>query len=269
MKIWVVTVVKDDLVGLRRTAKSIDNQSKRALWIIVTPREKSETYDHALQLKELGLVSEIFFDTGQGVYSAMNKVINEIDAEDWVWFLNAGDEFATIQSFETADNYVQNTEHNWIYGGHILGSQNFKVIGEVKSPEKFLPSNQLFSKKYISHQSVVFKVEFLKALGGFRENYKIAADWDLMVRASVIDPGLRITEALSIFYMGGLSTSARQLANRELLELRKIHLNSKYRMKNYWWFCYRQIRNRLVLSNENRFPRFFDTIRKIRLVARL
>jgi hypothetical protein len=255
-------------MGLKRTATSIGNQSKRALWIIVTPKEKSETRDYAQHLKELGLVSEIFFDTGQGVYSAMNKVVNEICEEDWVWFLNAGDEFAKIQSFEIACNYAQDTEYNWIYGGHILGSQNFRILGEVKSPEKFLPANQLFSKKYISHQSVIFKVKFLQELGGFRETYKIAADWDLMVRASALDPGLRVPEALSIFYMGGLSTSARQLANKELFELRKIHLNSRYRIKNYCWFCYRQIRNRLVLSYENRFPHVFDAIRKIRLMLK-
>jgi hypothetical protein len=156
-----------------------------------------------------------------------------------------------------------------MYGGHYLGSQNGKILGEVKTPNRFRTSNQLFSKKYICHQSTIFQCKFLKDLNGFSSGLKIAADWDLMVRAAQLDPGLRIDDTLSIFYMGGISTTARQVGNMELFQLRKKYLGRKYALKNYWWFTYRWLRNGFVQSTESKFPFFVDLIRKFRLKIKL
>jgi hypothetical protein len=265
VNVKVVTLVKDDLLGLKRTEQSVRRQSKEVSWILVTPQDNSNTFDYTQSLKEQGIVSEVILDAGKGVYFAMNQALNNSKQGDWVWFLNAGDEFAMNSSYEIVWNYAHTTQNKWIYGGHFLGSHNFKVIGEIKTPKRFKPSNQLFSKKYISHQSVIFNAIFLQELGGFDDDYKIAADWDLLVRASNVDPGLRIPETLSIFYMGGLSTRARQTGNKELLRLREIHLGPRYWVKNYYWFCFRWVRNKIVLEIESNFPLISDSIRKIRL----
>lgn len=265
MGVKVITVVKDDLDGLKRTERSIRSQTKKVSWILVTPNDNSTTWEYSKNLKDNGFVDQIILDQAHGVYAAMNQVINKTQGDDWMWFLNAGDEFATTSSYEIVWKHTQITEHKWMYGGHFLGSYNFTIIGEIKPPERFKPSNQLFSKKYISHQSVIFKTKFLQELGGFNDDYKIAADWDLLVRASKVDPGLRVPETLSIFYMGGLSTRARQLGNLELLRLRKIHLGPLYWVKNYYWFGFRWVRNKIVLGIESRFPLVSDSVRRIRL----
>jgi len=261
----VITVVKDDLEGLKRTEQSIVNQSKLVSWILVTPNDNSQTYEYAQHLIHQNIVDEIILDSGGGVYSAMNQAVVQANQEDWFWFLNAGDEFAAINTYELICQSAMTTVHEWMYGGHYLGSYNGKILGEVKTPARFKPANQLFSKKYISHQSTIFRAKFLQDLGGFRSDLKVAADWDLMVRASKLDPGHRVPETLSIFYMGGLSTAARQVANKELFLIRKRYLGRKYAIKNYWWFGYRLVRNRYVRSFELRNPSMADAIRRIRL----
>jgi GT2 family glycosyltransferase len=265
----VVTIVKDDLNGLKRTEASIRAQSKKVSWILVTPGDDSLTFKYSIELLNQRIVSEVILDSGHGVYPVMNQVINLIDETKWVWFLNAGDEFATNNSYELVSISVRNSTNKWMYGGYYLGSQNGKILGEVKSPDRFRASNQLFAKKYICHQSTIFQAKFLKDLDGFGGGLKIAADWDLMVRASQLDPGLRIADTLSIFYMGGISTRDRQVGNMELFYLRKKYLGQKYAIKNHWWFTYRWLRNSFVQLTERKFPLFVDLIRKFRFSINL
>jgi hypothetical protein len=264
MTIKIITVVKDDLLGLKRTERSISGQSKRVSWIVVTPDDGSVTFDYVKGLSRQGIVEEIILDTHVGIYPAMNQAIASSTGQDWLWFLNAGDELANVNSYELVQKYGQSSNNAWMYGGYILSSPSGNIIGRVKPPQKFKPSNQLFAKNIISHQSTIFLAKFLQDLGGFKSNLKIAADWDLMVRASELGPGLRIPESLSIFYMGGASTVNRQIGNYELFQIRKIHLGSKYAIKNYWWFGYRMLRNYCIRSIEKKFPRFLDYVRKVR-----
>jgi hypothetical protein len=265
MILKVITVVKDDLPGLERTKQSILDQSKKVSWTLVTPNEGSATFQYIQELRNGGIADEIILDTHRGIYAAMNQAIALSSGEDWLWFLNAGDEFANVSTYELVEKYAQSSSNLWMYGGHFLGSYAGKILGEVKTPQKFKPSNQLFAKKYISHQSTIFRTKFLQDLGGFNGNLKIAADWDLMVRASEFDSGQRIPESLSIFYMGGLSTASRQTGNIELFWIRKIHLGPKFAIKNYWWFGYRLLRNYLVQSIEENLPNFVNSARKIRM----
>ena len=268
MSVKVVTVVKDDLFGLKRTEHSIREQSNIVSWVLVTPNDGSQTHEYAQQLKSAGIAKAIIPDQGSGVYAAMNQAVAEITEGEWLWFLNAGDEFATINTYELVSKYAQDSINSWIYGGHYLGSKDGKILGEVKTPSQFRISNQLFAKKYVSHQSTIFRAKFLRDLGGFQNHLKIAADWDLMVRASLVDPGLRIPEILSTFYMGGLSTESRQQGNRELFQIRKLYLGRKYTLKNYWWFGYRWIRNGIVQNLEGVSIQLTDRIRTIRLSIR-
>ena len=268
MTLRVITVVKDDLPGLKRTQKSILGQSKKVSWTLVTPIDTSTTYQYAQFLHSSEIVSEIVFDEHHGIYAAMNQAIAVAKGDDWMWFLNAGDEFAHSNSYQAVNYYTQNSTNNWMHGGHFLGSEYGSILGEIKSTKKFQSSNQLFAKKYVCHQSAIFRAKFLKDLGGFDLNFEIAADFDLMVRASKLDPGLSIYESISIFYLGGVSTKARQKANVELLQLRKKHLKGRVMIKSYSFFLYRFCRNYLLLKLEGILPDFVNFIRKIKFKFR-
>ncbi len=263
-----MTVVKDDLDGLQRTEASIRAQSHRLKWLVITPMDSSTTYQHVCKLRLEGLITNFVPDNGRGIYPAMNLAIQESQKTDWLWFLNAGDEFADKKSTEIVMGHIKEGQAKWLFGGNKLGSSKGEILGENHSPRLFDPRNQLFSKRYVSHQSTIFKNELLQKLGGFREHLKIAADWDLLVRASKIDTGQRIDEVITVFYMGGLSTVSRSQANRELLTLRKEHLERKYLLKSHVWFTYREVRNYFVRSFEVRCPSKLDKFRKIRYLIK-
>ncbi len=260
--------MKNDLPGLKRTEASIRAQSVRLSWLVITPADSSTTYRHVSNLIAEGLITDYIPDNGGGIYSAMNLAIKESQKNDWLWFINAGDEFADKKSAELVVNYINESQAKWLFGGNKIGSSKGKILGENPSPKFFDRTNQLFSKKYVSHQSTIFKNGFLQELGGFREHLKIAADWDLMVRASSIDAGQRISEVISVFYMGGLSTLSRKKANKELLALRKEHLEKGYALKSNSWFVYREIRNFIVQSFELKCSTKVDKIRRIRFIIK-
>lgn len=268
MTVKVVTVVKDDLIGLQRTTKSVREQSIPVSWILVIPNTPSNTRVFAESLKAQGIVQDIIDDEGLGVYPAMNISIWKSHPDDWIWFLNAGDTFAAKDSYNIVNHFIEKTTCKWIYGGHFLGTDSGTIIGEVPAPIEFEASNQLFAHKYVSHQSVVFNSRLLKLLDGFDDNFKIAADWELMVRASKICKGERIPEFLSVFYMGGLSTINRQRGNLELLKIRHVNLPKKYVFKSYFWFLYRSMRNFLVQKVEVFNPEAANAIRKFRFKLR-
>ena len=80
MTIKIITVVKDDLLGLKRTERSISGQSKRVSWIVVTPDDGSVTFDYVKGLSRQGIVEEIILDTHVGIYPAMNQYQNELQS---------------------------------------------------------------------------------------------------------------------------------------------------------------------------------------------
>jgi glycosyltransferase involved in cell wall biosynthesis len=264
----IVTVIKDDLEGLKRTERSLKMQTMPVVWLIVTPSDNSTTFQYVNDLLNQNIVKSVVSDPGLGIYRAMNEAISQASDDEWIWFINAGDELADTNTYETVYKICRVTSSRWIYGGHYLGSDAGEILGQVQSPLQFRPSNQLFAKKYVSHQSTIFHSSLLKELGGFRSSLKIAADWDLMVRAYERDPGHRLELSISVFYMGGLSTVSRQIGNIELLRLRKDYLGPKYFLKNYTWFAYRMLRNKFVQSVESKFPAQANVIRKIRFMTR-
>ena len=268
MSVNVVTVVKDDLEGIRRTSKSVIQQSIPVHWIVVTPRGYPDISEYIEGLKLDGIVVAIIEDDGLGVYPAMNQAISWCAKEDWIWFLNAGDTFADKDSYSKVVSVIARTTKQWVFGGHYLASDSGSIITEMPAAKQFKSSNQLFSRKYISHQSAIFEAQFLQRLNGFNTKYKIAADWDLMARASQICKGDRIPETLSVFYLGGLSTYSRQKGNQELLKIRSIQLSKKYVIKNYWWFFYRSGRNYIVRRFEIANPEKANSIRRFRFLVR-
>jgi hypothetical protein len=265
MDLVIVTLVNDDLANLQRTEKSILSQSLNVNWKIVTPVGENPILEYLQNLEESGIVNEIIFDNGGGIYSAMNYAIEKSTPEDWIWFLNAGDTLADSKCYEIIKLKVKNSSSRWIYGGHFLGSAEGEILGEKHAPKSFQIKHQLFARNYISHQATIFETSFLLELGGFSKEYQLASDWDLIVRAAKIEGGERVSKSISVFYLGGASTKLRKISNVELLALRKKHLPRRFGLRSYMWFAARLLRNKIVQSVEGFVPDLANDIRKIRL----
>jgi hypothetical protein len=75
------------------------------------------------------------------------------------------------------------------------------------------------------------KAEFISQLGGFDLSYKIASDWDLIVRAMLTEKPIVWLNPLVCFERGGFSEDKILAAHLELRSLRRIYLSHSYTQK--------------------------------------
>jgi glycosyltransferase involved in cell wall biosynthesis len=227
----IVTVVRNDLVGLKATRKSIENQGfNNWLHIIIdgASTDGTEIYGKNLPKENTIFLSEP--DTG--IYSAMNKSLKFVQPESFVYFLNARDVFSDNAALQYANEALDSIPSvNWGCTTHEeIGQDGDGWVCKLVSPPSI--SNQLYAFGYRSHQGVVMRGSFIQKLGGFNETFKLAADWDLITRALLSENPIVWQYPLGRFELGGISTSQLLNAHLELMILRRIYLEKTIR-KNF------------------------------------
>ncbi len=90
-RLSIITVVRNDLQGMKETLVSILNQSWCDYQVIVIDGNSDDgTYEYLLTEKPK--IDVLIHEADHGIYDAMNKGLNLANGE-WVLFLNAGDAF--------------------------------------------------------------------------------------------------------------------------------------------------------------------------------
>lgn len=258
----IITLAKNDLSGLQNTYSSLGNFPIDFRWIVVIPEQDFETQEYCQNLTQIGINLIIYIDSGTGIYEAMNLPIKDIPEGDWIWYLNAGDLSNVDSTASAVMNRLIVSDSDWAFGGHYLANYRNGILRYNPPPKVFSAKRQLFARHFVSHQAAFMKGRLIKNLCGFDSNYKVAADWDLLVRASKISKPLILDIPIATFYLGGFSSAYRNIGNFELLRLRKAHLPNRYNFESYIWFVYRIFRNKLVSSAEKLLPDVLDHFRK-------
>ena len=266
----VVTVVLNDFEGLNKSRLSLETQKyKNWTHIIIDGNSKGETLKY---LKALPKKNTIFIsDIDSGIYDAMNKAWKIADPESFVFYLNARDVFTDANSLAEAQKVLNaNPNSNWGCTTHEEIEQNSeRWVCKLVSPPSI--PNQLYAFGYRSHQAVTMKAKFIERIGGFDESYKLAADWDLIVRALLAEKPITWTYPLARFELGGASSSRLLEAHMELRTLRFKYLHtglSKRILDDLWcnvYLNYFGFKNYLTpfFHLSDRFFHLSDRFRKI------
>ena len=223
LKFSVITVVFNDLEGLRKTRKSLEEQ-RFANWVHIIidggSTDGTKKYLKTLQSKNTIYVSE----QDSGIYNAMNKGWKLSEPDSFVYFLNARDVFTNRNSlYEAKKAMTKNAQAHWGCATHEeINPDGSGWVCKLTSPPSI--PNQLFAFGYRSHQAVIMKCWLINQLGGFDEKLRIAADWDLIVRALKFSQPAIWSHGLGRFELGGFSANRILEAHLELFILRKRHL---------------------------------------------
>jgi glycosyltransferase involved in cell wall biosynthesis len=219
----IITVVRDDLEGLKISRESLISQTYgQWMHIVIDGSSTGETLDYLRSLSEQNTV--YLSELDNGIYSAMNKGWKLALANSFVFYLNARDKFTSGDSLANANHELKMHENaQWGCTTHeeINRDGSGWICKLVSEPDI---RNQLYAFGYRSHQAVVMRASLIKELGGFNEKYRIAADWDLIVRAILHSKPAEWQKPLAVFELGGESSMKMIEAHRELMELRKIYL---------------------------------------------
>lgn len=232
--ISIITVVKNDIIGLKNTAESVFGQSsKNWEWIIVDGGSNDGTQDYLSCLKQKQIAKGIkgISERDKGIYDAMNKGI-DVASGEYVVFLNAGDTFfddnvldAIASNAKTIGS--ENVDSTILYGDYSLSFPNGNTIRRKARNADYirygLPT---------SHQAILFPRSYLKK-NKYDLRYKICGDYYIVSKAFTQKMIYRKMDfGVALFSVGDTSFNNPLLLLRESLSIQK-HI-----IKAPMWFIF-------------------------------
>ena len=139
---------------------------------------------------------EIKCEGDKGIYDAMNRTIHRASGEYILW-INSGDE---ILSGEW--DFIRKELLTCSADMHLFSISIVDENGVIS----YVQSNGYDIAKGVPHQSTIFKVATVKNTGGYDESYRIAGDYDLILRLARNNATVWVgSRTISVFYVGGVS----------------------------------------------------------------
>jgi len=155
-----------------------------------------------------------------GIYDAMNKGW-KIASGEWILYLGADDELLPDGVKYLIEE--SNKDIDVVYGNVQLRFKN----GYTKI-QKSKPASILKRRNCCCHQSLIMRKSLFKNLNGFNEDFKILADYDLLLRAYLVGAIFKqINKTISIFSIGGASYSSKSSIDKlNILKANNLGYNS-------------------------------------------
>lgn len=215
LKLSIITINYNNLVGLRKTVESVLVQTYRDLEYIIidgASTDGSREYLNTVQidhsqadnrLANLQIISEP--DTG--IYNAMNKGIRLAHGE-YLLFLNSGDCLAETDTIEQLSQQPIITD---IAYGYQYDDINGERVQEQCIDVAYITFDTL-RNTHIPHQSTLLRREALLRLGGYDEQYKIISDWAFVMKGLFkYDLTIaRIPQYIAVYDTSGISSNVNK-----------------------------------------------------------
>lgn len=220
--VFVITVVLNDLEGIKKTAQSLLNQSDHDFrWIVQDGCSTDGTMEY-LSLSSINFL-ELHSEKDDGIYHAMNKAFKRvINRSTHICFLNAGDEFLS-NAIETFKSQIDYRTNKIVFSGWNMIMENgsmFSLFPNLKT---------LTYKMSVCHEACLIPTELLERYEGYDTAFKYASDFNFFLRAKL--DGIEmycVNKVLVNYYRGGASDvhflDARMEIIRSLIKNRSSDL---------------------------------------------
>jgi glycosyltransferase involved in cell wall biosynthesis len=163
----IVTINKDNRVGLQKTINSLQSLLGRAYqWVCIDSASTDGSVELANQFKTQNDV--VISEKDAGIYNAMNKGIS-LAKGDYVLFLNSGD---------TLSSQIKSLDFMKLVTGHDLALFGFEIRNTQRKPRS---NGWRFWSMPTSHQAIIYSSALLKQ-NPFDESYRFAADFEHYLR---------------------------------------------------------------------------------------
>lgn len=180
MKISIITAVYNNRDEIEIAINSVLSQTyKNIEYIIVDGGSTDGTVE--IINRHIDKISRFISEPDKGIYDALNKGLS-IASGDIIGLLHSDDIFASNMVIEKiAETFIQDN-YDAVYGDleYVSKTDTSKVIRYWKSSQ-FDAAN--FYKGWMPpHPTLFMKKKIYEEYGNFDTSYKIASDYDLMLR---------------------------------------------------------------------------------------
>ncbi|WP_109695015.1 glycosyltransferase family 2 protein [Chitinophaga deserti] len=182
MKISVITAcynsastIEEAMGSMRRQLKSSDLEIE---YIIVDGQSKDNTLEVVERYRDI--VTHIVCEKDTGIYDALNKGIRAATG-DVIGFLHSDDSFACEDALQIIASTFRESGCDAVYGnGVYVSKETGKVIRKWESGEF---RQQRLNKGWMPmHPTFYVKRDVYLRYGLFNDTYRIAADYDIVLR---------------------------------------------------------------------------------------
>lgn len=190
---------------LQQCLDSIISQKDEAIeLIIIDGGSKDETIN--IVNRNSDFIDKYISEPDNGIYDAWNKGI-KISTGHWIMFVGADDtilpntlsDYVDFASNADDSNDIITAKSNFVdLKGHTI-----KIVGEPYSWERYKKNMN------ISHGSTLHNRRLFREVGPYNINYKICADYELLMRKGALLKGLFYDHVILEFKIGGASFSFR------------------------------------------------------------
>jgi len=210
----VITVVRNAVSTIEDCIMSVETQTFTDFEYIVVD-SLSDDGTSELISKHLGSIDKYVREKDSGIYDAMNKAIEMCEGE-YIGIINADDAY-----FEDTLKNVQKVitefpDSQIVYGGVQILAEGGGLL--------FVDHSNL-DRAMIAHPSCFVSAEAYRLFGAFNTDFKIAADYDFMLRARNAGAVFHNSGLLLAKYRpGGASAKFRLQSIKEMIAIQGHHL---------------------------------------------
>lgn len=249
----VITVVFNGDNFLEECIHSVLNQTYDNFeYIIIDGGSTDKTLE--IIKKFDGIIDYWSSESDHGIYDAWNKGIKYSNGEIIV-LLNSDDYFYDKNVINTIINLYVSLEVDkrdlcLIHGDMCRQFEN----GKVKRVKR---TKNIYKGIWINFGAVFIVRKIFDTIGLFNNQYKIAGDYDFLLRAKLNNVFfIKIDEFLSVFRIGGVSSSNVLTGYREVLSIQIMQLNNSIKPIIYFFIKFLKY----IVTNTIRQSKIFNSI---------
>lgn len=204
--ISVITVCFNSAVTLERALQSVAEQDWPKVEHIVIDGGSTDGTPAILEQFRLHL-AQLVSEPDNGIYDAMNKGLDRASG-DIICFLNADDQYATSTVLSKVAEQMSKDRLDALMGdvGYFHGKNPDRMVRRYRS-DRFCPARLAWGWMP-AHPALFLRREVVQRIGRFKVNYRIAGDFEFIVRV-FLNNSMRyrhFPEVLVRMQTGGAST---------------------------------------------------------------
>lgn len=210
MKVIVLTPVFNGETTIKCCIESVRNQDYENVEHIIIDGASTDNTIDILNRYSV----KYFSERDAGIYDAFNKGLIKANHSDIIHILNADDYYAANDIISKVIAKFKQYDCELIHGHVELIDINEKIVKKIGEN---LSKKQLLKKMRVAHPSVFVRRAVYDKYGGFSVGFKIAADYEFLLRVWDKVKIVFIPQVFVKMRLGGISSEYHQLSYREAM----------------------------------------------------